>query len=239
MELLSIICFHKSYLSVQSIRHQASGDKMTETKSTGISKTMFIVGLIAAILVSSLVSAVMVTQLPTTKGPKGDKGDTGDTGATGATGATGETGPKGEKGEPGDETVFARWDVHWRTLTGDYQWGAEVGTNQFSPNFFYNWGNGVVFLGYDDWIGFTATMQIKVQRNGPITFTVGADDECRFYIDGGLRIDLGVRSSYRTQSIVANDLTQGFHTLTLTYSESYGWAAVSFACDIDVLMWNP
>ena len=54
---------------------------------TGISKTMFVVGLIPAILASSLVSAVIVTQLPTAKGPKGDKGDTG---------ATGLQGPPGE-----------------------------------------------------------------------------------------------------------------------------------------------
>jgi hypothetical protein len=209
---------------------------MTEAKNLGISKTVFIVGLIAAILASSLISAVIVTQFPTVKGPKGDKGDKGDTGDTGA---TGPQGIQGLKGDSGDETVFAQWDVHWRTLTGDYKWGAEVGTNQFSPNFFYNWGSGIIFLGYDDWVGFEATMQIKVQRNGPITFTVGADDECTFYIDGGLRINLSQRLSYRTQSIIANDLSQGFHTLTLAYSESYGLAAVSFACDSDVLMWNP
>jgi len=234
---------HKYYLLIRLIWNDALGDtKMTEGKNLGISKTTFIVGLIIAIVASSLISVLATTQLALIKGPKGDKGDngnTGDTGPQGPKGDTGDTGPKGDKGEPGNETVFARWDVHWRTLTGDYQWGAEVGTNQFSPNFFYNWGNGVIFLGYDDWVGFTATMQIKVQRNGPIAFTVGADDECRFYIDGGIWIDLGVRSSYRTQSVIANGLSQGFHTLTLTYSESYGWAAVSFACDPDILMWNP
>ena len=53
---------------------------------TGISKTMFVVGLIAAILASSLVSVVIVTQLPTAKGPKGDKGDTGATGLQGPAG---------------------------------------------------------------------------------------------------------------------------------------------------------
>jgi len=209
---------------------------MTERKNLGISKTTFIVGLIVAIVASSLISVLASTQLSLVKGPKGDKGDKGDTGATGS---QGPQGLQGIQGLQGSSVTFAQWDVHWRTLTGDYQWGAEVGTNQFSPNFFYNWGNGVIFLGYDDWVGFTATMQIKVQRNGPITFTVGADDECKFYIDGGIWINLGVRSSYRTQSVIANGLSQGFHTLTLTYSESYGWAAVSFECDPDILMWNP
>ncbi len=60
---------------------------MTQVKSVGISKTLFVVGLIAAILASSLISAVIVTQLPIAKGPKGDKGDTG---------ATGLQGPPGE-----------------------------------------------------------------------------------------------------------------------------------------------
>ena len=74
---------------------------MTEVKSVGISKTVFIVGLIAAILASSLISAVIVTQLPTIMGPKGDKGDKGDTGDTGATGATGATGSQGPQGLQG------------------------------------------------------------------------------------------------------------------------------------------
>lgn len=43
----------------------------------GISKTILIGGFIAAILASSLISALMVTQLSTLKGPKGDKGDNG------------------------------------------------------------------------------------------------------------------------------------------------------------------
>ncbi len=66
---------------------------MTEAKSMGISKTMFIVGLIAAVLASSLISLVEVTQMPFMKGPKGDKGDTGATGATGPQGPAGSTTP--------------------------------------------------------------------------------------------------------------------------------------------------
>jgi len=226
---------------------------MTEVKSIGISKTMFVVGIIAAILASSLISAVIVTQLPTTNGLKGDKGDKGDSGATGATGpqglqgvqgptgvtgATGPEGPKGDKGDPGDETVFARWEVTWYTLTGDYQLGASVGTSSFSPTFFYNWGSGVVFLGYDDWVAFHATMTINKSSSGPVTFTIGADDECSFYIDYVLYISLWQRQAYRTKSITI-DVAPGLHVLTLAWSESYGLAAVSFDCDPDVLMWNP
>jgi len=62
---------------------------MTEVKSIGISKTMFVVGIIAAILASSLISAVIVTQFPPTNGLKGDKGDTGATGTAGSAGPAG------------------------------------------------------------------------------------------------------------------------------------------------------
>jgi S1-C subfamily serine protease len=79
---------------------------MTEVKSVGISKTVFIVGLIAAILASSLISAVIVTQLPTIMGPKGDKGDKGDTGDTGATGPTGATGATGSQGPQGLQGIM-------------------------------------------------------------------------------------------------------------------------------------
>jgi hypothetical protein len=102
--VFSIICFHKYYLIIQLI--QVLSDKMTITKSVGIWKTMFIVGLIIAILVSAGVSAVVATYWA--KGPKGDTGATGATGATGPqgpkgdTGATGATGPQGPKGDKGD-----------------------------------------------------------------------------------------------------------------------------------------
>jgi hypothetical protein len=84
-----------------------------------ISKAVFIIGVIAAALVSSALSVVtlsfisqqgpqgiqgvqgpMGTQGPL--GPKGDMGATGPVGPTGATGATGATGPQGAKGDKGD-----------------------------------------------------------------------------------------------------------------------------------------
>jgi hypothetical protein len=70
--------------------------KMADVK-TGISKTMFVLGLILAILASSLITVAIVTQLPAAKGPKGD---------------TGETGPQGLRGESGISSLpFARVDV--------------------------------------------------------------------------------------------------------------------------------
>ena len=65
---------------------------MAVLKVSGISKTVFLAGLIIAILASSVISVVAMTQLSTTLGLKGD---------TGATGATGPQGPKGDKGDTG------------------------------------------------------------------------------------------------------------------------------------------
>jgi len=256
---------------------------MTQTASIGISKTTFVVGLIVAILASTLITTGISMQfgLQEPKGEKGDKGDTGPTGpqgsqgatgsqgpigptgptgatgpqgATGATGATGPAGatgatgamgpvgpqgPKGDKGDTGATTVFARWNVPWKTLTGDLQWGAQVGTSEFCSTFDYNWGTAPLFLGWDDYIGFTtATMQVRMQRNGPVTFTLGSDDGASLYVDGVLQIGDWAAHSYRTISKTLT-LSVGYHTLAIDYYEVTGNARLSFNCDSDILMWNP
>jgi len=66
---------------------------MSEGKSLGISNRTFVVGLIIAILASSILSTVIATQWAI--GPQGPEGDKGDTGAQGPAGATG---PQGEPG---------------------------------------------------------------------------------------------------------------------------------------------
>jgi hypothetical protein len=74
-------------------------------KAFRVSMTMFIAGIIVAILASSAISAVISTQLaagpqgPT--GPAGPKGDTGETGPQGPQGETGLQGPQGEIGPQG------------------------------------------------------------------------------------------------------------------------------------------
>jgi hypothetical protein len=80
-----------------------------------VSMSVFLAGLIVAILVSGGVSAVVSTQWARgpqgPEGPQGEHGIQGLTGATGpagptgpagATGATGPTGPQGAKGDKGD-----------------------------------------------------------------------------------------------------------------------------------------
>lgn len=90
---------------------------MTEVRNLGISKTTFIVGIIAAIMASSLISAAIVTQLPLAKGAKGDKGDTGDAGAIGLQGIQGIQGIQGPKGDTG--AAGATYVVN---TDGSYYW---------------------------------------------------------------------------------------------------------------------
>jgi hypothetical protein len=84
---------------------------MAEGKNIGITKTTFVIGIIVAILVSSLISVFAVSQLNLStqssqvNGLKGDKGDTGATGPQGPKGDTGATGPAGPQGPSGNIPV--------------------------------------------------------------------------------------------------------------------------------------
>jgi hypothetical protein len=91
---------------------------MVEMARKSVSTNIFLVGLIAAILVSSLISAAISTQLAVgpqgpqgeqgiqgltgERGPAGPQGETGATGPTGPAGPQGATGPQGAKGDKGD-----------------------------------------------------------------------------------------------------------------------------------------
>ena len=118
------------------------------TAKTGISTTTFIVGIIAAILASSIISVVAVSQLSTTLGLKGEKGNdgaTGTTGATGATGAPGATGATGLQGPPG-------------ILTPDYDSGWVAVGSQIVVEFNHGLGTSDVFVyvickWYRNWTG--------------------------------------------------------------------------------------
>lgn len=201
--------------------------RISELKTmSGISRGVFIAGIIIAILTSSAISIFTVNQL-NMPGLKGEKGDTG---------AIGPQGPQGLKGDPAVVT-FAKWNVNWHTFTGDMLPGPSVGNSTFCSTFDYDWGTGIVFSIYDDYIGFMATMQVKMQRSGPVAFTVGSDDGHILYLDGVVVVtDWAALHSYRTQTAIRY-LTFGTHTLSLEYRETSGAARVSFECDSDILAW--
>jgi len=199
-----------------------------ENRPVGVSKTAFLVGIVIAIVVSS---AIPIAYMYLIKGPSDDQ-------------RYAEKVYVDEAIESLEENiedkcktvVFAHWDVSWRTLTGDLVWGAEVGTSEFCGTFDYDWGTYALFMEYDDYIGFEASMQVKMERDGPIAFTIGSDDGSKLRIDGVERIDNWGTGRYHEKTIFAY-LSKGFHTLTLSYYEVSGNARVSFDCDSDILTW--
>ena len=97
---------------------------MTE-KGGGISKTIFISGIILALVASSIISYVLVTQLTSVEGLKGEQGDTGPTGPMGPQGLQGEQGLIGPAGLAGGITEipissFSRWSDSF--TTSSTQW---------------------------------------------------------------------------------------------------------------------
>jgi len=72
--------------------------------SIGISQTTFLLGIIAAVLASSIIAPVVGNQLGLVQGPPGEQGERGPQGLQGEQGTQGlqgERGPPGPQGEPG------------------------------------------------------------------------------------------------------------------------------------------
>jgi hypothetical protein len=140
--------------------------------------------------------------------------------------------------------AFAHWDVSWRIASyvsgiGMYRLFVEVGTAEFPTTFDYDWGYSMPFENHYDRIGFEATMRVKVQRDAPITFTVGGDDGYQLLIDGEEYISRWYTHGYSTSSTTVS-LEKGFHTLTMRWFEWYGYARASFSCSAsDIFIYYP
>lgn len=187
-----------------------------------------VTAVVLSVVVSSLFTAGVIIGVPQIRellrGPQGPEGEQG------------LVGPKGDKGDTGPKIVFARWEVHWYTLTLSLQFDEEVGVSAFSPVFDYDWGTREIFPGYSRTIGFEAFMTVKVQRDGPVTFKMGSDDGSKLYVDGMENMEDWESHLYQTKSITIN-LSQGIHTLKLHYYNVGSYARASFSCDHDILMW--
>jgi len=117
---------------------------MSKAKTnSGVTTTIFVVGLIAAILASNAISVAVTTQLA--KGPQGEQGLTG---STGATGSTGSQGPQGAQGLPG--ILTPDFDSGWVTIpdTGSGADILQIDHNLGTKDIF------VYMIGKDQW-GFT------------------------------------------------------------------------------------
>ncbi len=139
--------------------------------------------------------------------------------------------------EPVQVPRSTEWQVEWRTFTPEGLWGASVGTDHFPSTFDFDWGNGVLFAQYSDWVGFSATATVMAPRNGPVTLTVGSDDGSRLYVDDREVISLWSDHFYTSQNAIV-DLTQGEHVVVLWYYERTGLAQVSFSAPGDILSWQ-
>jgi hypothetical protein len=69
--------------------------------SIGISQTTFLLGIVAAVLVSSIIAPVVGNQLGLVQGPPGEPGEQGPQGLQGERGPSGPQGPQGEQGPQG------------------------------------------------------------------------------------------------------------------------------------------
>ena len=186
------------------------------------------IAVVLSVVVSSLFTAGVIIGVPQVRellrGPQGPEGEQG------------LVGPKGDKGDPAPKIVFSHWEVYWYTLTLSLQFDEEVGVSAFSPVFDYDWGTREIFPGYSRTIGFEAFMTVKMQRDWPVTFTIGSDDGSRFYVDGMEIMDDWESHLYQIKRVTIN-LSQGIHTLKLHYYNVGSYARASFSCDPDILVW--
>ncbi len=200
----------KSKKETGSKEEKGSG-KVSEGKNlAGISTTVFVVGLIIAILASSALSIVVVTQFAMgPQGPQGSQGPAGiqgPQGATGLQGSQGATGPQGLQGEQGLQGPAG-------ILNPDYDSGWVLTNGTIVVEFNHSLGTSDVFVyilskWYRDWPG----------SGGPMVH--------QFYYGGDTYLDTG-----QTQGFYWNCYTQNPNMIQVS---QYGGRAD----ELRVLIWK-
>ena len=97
-----------------------------------------------------------------------------------------------------------------------------------------NWGRGAVAGIRADNIGFRSGRTLNVATAGNYTFTAGADDGIRMWIDGTAVLDQWIVQAYTTYD-VTKALTAGAHTVRIDYYEGVSDARVSFTYTVAAL----
>jgi len=140
---------------------------------------------------------------------------------------------------PHQVVKYMQWQVTWKIITIDRQWGPTVGTQTFpAATFHLNWGYGVVYDTYDDGIGFIAEASFYQDSDGVYRITVGSDDGVQLYIDGTLFISQW-RDQYYRETSESIMIGPGWHTLTLHYYEWKNAARIYFDVDkSDLFTWQ-
>jgi hypothetical protein len=134
-------------------------------ESIGISQTTFLLGIIAAVLVSSIIAPVMGNQLGILQGPPGEQGDPGPLGLQGEQGPPGpqgEQGPQGLQGEPGVQGPQGEQGPIGPShivAMGTYSWDGGVGSAYNVESIVWNATWNMYFVAFTEGISF------NVQRN--------------------------------------------------------------------------
>lgn len=131
-------------------------------------------------------------------------------------------------------TEITSWHATWYSLTGDLQWGGDVGYSDLPATFDLDWGQGIVYGTFADYIGFKASNRVYAPYTGLVYFNIAADDTVKLFIDGIAVLDDPYLGYDQTSTHVY--LTKGYHDLELWFREKTGDASVTFDCDPQVLL---
>ena len=130
------------------------------------------------------------------------------------------------------------WNVTWYAIKESGEW-EPVGEAVFPDKFKYSWTKfNEVYKGYIDNIGFVARATVYMNRTGPAAFTLASGDGSILYVDSDVAIDLYKPHIYMEASVTLNQLSKGYHDLTIRYYERSGDAGVHFDCDQDLTRWE-
>jgi hypothetical protein len=133
---------------------------------------------------------------------------------------------------------YMQWEITWYTLTINREWAAPIGTVTWSPTFSCWWGTGDLYGGYNEGIGFQATANFYLERDGIYTFTLGSDDGSKLSIDGNTVIDLWYDGNHADKTKLLW-LSAGWHEASLLYYDWTGNAWIHLDVDKgDLLQWE-
>lgn len=125
------------------------------------------------------------------------------------------------------------WHVYWyptqqRSWNLDYS--RPLGKERFPVVFERDWGEGSVYAGKRDYIGFEAFLTLELPVQMELEFMVAVDDGAELYIDGKKIIDLrrwDPLNPVREEKVLYR-LASGKHNLQLRFFEWGGRAYIKF-----------
>ena len=141
----------------------------------------------------------------------------------------------------------SEWKAVWWPIVTGGTLGTYLGSSVLPANFSQDWGRGEIFDGLQDNVRMQAEMDFVLQRHGPVTFRLGADDGYRLFLDGkpiittyGLPDFISESwSNHAYQETTVTVLVQpGVHSLVMDYYEAGNLASLEFNMDADGHEWE-